>query len=152
MISIPTSWNRYEADGVTTRACTATSTDGGNFCFFAFDGNDDTEWAADQNMQGTSITVKLGLDGETAKYRVVKTKFKYRDAMSDRSGSVTVTGNSVSGSQEISSGVAQERLMTWGPHSDIIGNTLTLTATGGNPWMDGEGFGIKEVSFWGCPV
>jgi len=116
-------------------------------CESSYDGNPATEWKASQAISKSNVKYTL-----PASYQVVECKFTYRDPMSDRSGSVTVTGNDYAGHQMIESGIAQQRDTQWGAHSEVVGSEITLQASGGTPWQDGRNFGIKEVSFYGCPA
>jgi len=124
---------------------------GAGSCSNAFDGDVNTEWYRSGPNQAAWVKVELG-----ANYHVVRSKFHYRDAMSDRTGSVTVesfdSSGDVTGTESIGDGLTQSRDSKWGPHSLLTGTNLKLSASGGNPWMDGENFGIQDVEFYGCPA
>jgi len=122
-------------------------------CWSSIDNDPSTYWRAKRDNLGTEVTYKFCDD---AVFHVLSGEFEYLDAMSDRTGSVTVTNIGTTAEEAehkfemFDSGIVQQRHADWGEHSQIKGNGVTITASGGNPWRDGKNFGARSVKFWGC--
>jgi len=133
-------------------SCTASTTQrSSRSCEKSYDGGLATLFRAKEPNQGTNVSYTFCDYAQNMNYHVYNAEFTYLDGMSDRTGSVTVTSSGNSGFQMIDSGLVQTRAADWGEHSRVMGSTVTLTASGGNPWQDGANFGAKSVKFYGCP-